>query len=423
MDQKETMSRKKVQDSQTIVRTKPRYAAVILIGAVVGIFTSLLTVGAIEGVKFVLNQSSEQQVALFESAPVTEKSITLKEESATVDAAKKVRPSVVSIVATRELETYYQSGDLGNSSDPFDYFFDAPRIEPDGGTQTQRVGGGTGFFITEDGLILTNKHVVDNSGLDYTVVDFEGNEFPAQVLAKDPVQDIAVLKIEGNDFPTVELGDSENLDPGQTVIAIGNSLGEYSNTVTKGVVSGTGRSITAGSAGAATTIDNVIQTDAAINPGNSGGPLVNIEGQVIGINTAIDVSGQLIGFAIPINDAKIVVDQVSETGKISRPYVGIRYTPITSEIAKQNDLAYDYGILVSRGPSRADLAVIPGGPADKAGIEENDIILEVNGVKLDRTVNFSREVLKYQVGEEVSIKVFKDGEERDLPLILEERGD
>lgn len=400
-------------------KAKTNFFAVIVVGFIAGLFGSMIAFGLLEGARFVLDQNNKSP--LLNNGEPTQQNVTLEEESATIAAAQKVRPSVVSIVATRELESFYQSGDLGSATDPFDFFFDAPQVEPEGGTQTQRVGGGTGFFISEDGLILTNKHVVDNESLDYTVVDFEGNEFPATVLAKDPVQDIAMIKIEGNEFPAVEFGDSENLEPGQTVIAIGNSLGEYSNTVTRGVVSGTGRSITAGSRGNATSIENVIQTDAAINPGNSGGPLVNSTGQVIGVNTAIDVSGQLIGFAIAINDARDVIDQVIETGKISRPYVGIRYIPITEQIARQNSLSVDYGILISRGPGRGDLAIIPGGPADKAGLEENDIILEVNGVRLDRTVNFSREILKYSVGEEIVMKVLKGGEEQEIGVILEDR--
>lgn len=416
MDQKDSFPIKKSVPQ----KAKVNYFLVIVVGFVAGIFASLITIGAVEGVKYITNNTSSDSQSIADSRS-TEKKITLLEESAAVSAAKKVQPSVVSIVATRELETLYQSGDLGGSVDPFDSFFNAPKATPEGQTQTQRVGGGTGFYVSSDGLVLTNKHVIDNDTLDYTVVDYQGNEFKAQVLAKDPVQDIALLKIEGSDFPPVELGDSENLDPGQTVIAIGNSLGEYSNTVTKGVVSGIGRSITAGSRGNATTIDNVIQTDAAINPGNSGGPLVNVEGQVIGINTAIDVSGQLIGFALPINDAKNVVTQVQETGKISRPYIGVRYILITEEIARKNDLKVDYGILVSRGPGRGDLAIIPGGPADKAGIEENDIILELNGKKLTREVTFSKEILTYQVGETLSVKILRNGEEKDLSVILEER--
>ncbi len=416
MDQKDSSSIK----SSAPQKAKVNYFLIVVVGFLAGVFASLLTVGAVEGVKYIANNASPNSKTSIDLG-TTEKKVTLLEESAAVSAAKKVQPSVVSIVATRELETLYQSGDLSGSVDPFDSFFNAPKVSPEGETQTQRVGGGTGFYVSGDGLVLTNKHVIDNNTLDYTVVDYEGNEFKAQVLAKDPVQDIALLKIEGSDFPAVELGDSENLDPGQTVIAIGNSLGEYSNTVTRGVVSGIGRSITAGSRGNATTIDNVIQTDAAINPGNSGGPLVNVEGQVIGINTAIDVSGQLIGFALPINDAKNVVTQVQETGKIARPYIGIRYIPITEEIARKNNLKVDYGILVSRGPSRGDLAVIPDGPADKAGIEENDIVLELNGKKLTREVHFAKEILKYQVGETLSAKILRDGEEKEVSIVLEER--
>ncbi|MBU1118551.1 trypsin-like peptidase domain-containing protein [Patescibacteria group bacterium] len=358
------------------------------------------------------------------------KTVVVKEESAVIDAVKRIRPSVVSIVATKDLETMYNENDY-QGNDPFQEYFFGPEGVPkkngndisDDSQEKQAIGGGTGFFISKDGLILTNKHVVSTDGADYMVITSDGEEYTAEILATDPVQDIAILKIEGTNFKVAELGDSDSLEIGQTVVAIGNTLGEYSHTVTKGVVSGLGRSITAGDgfSGPKETITNVIQTDAAINPGNSGGPLTNIDGQVIGINTAIDVSGQLLGFAIPINDAKQDVDMVKKEGKIVKPYIGVRYVPVTKKIAEQNSLSVDYGVLIVRGETEGDVAVVSGSPADKAGLLENDIILEIDGKKIDATVDLSKEITKHTVGETITLKILSKGEEKEIEVILEER--
>ena len=188
----------------------------------------------------------------------------------------------------------------------------------------------------------------------------------------------------GGSFPYLTLGNSDSLQVGQSVIAIGNALAEYRNTVSVGVISGLARSVVAGnSSGNTELLDHVIQTDAAINPGNSGGPLLNLSGQVIGVNVAIAQGSQNIGFALPINSVKSAIESVKTTGKIIRPYLGIRYVAINAEMKDKNNLTVDYGVLVKAGTNQNELAVIPGSPADKAGIVENDIILEVDGVKLD----------------------------------------
>lgn len=396
-----------------------KFIAVIVISVFLSVIASTGTFLGLNLIESALNNNSNASTAstqLFKNSGET-KTVSVKEESAVTSAVQKVRPAVVSVIASKEVSTSgYASPFFDYYSGPTSDFSESEDI------QKQKVGGGTGFFISSDGLVLTNKHVVEDETATYSVFDVDGNEYEAQILAKDPVQDVAILKIEGENFPVVELGDSESLEPGQSVIAVGNSLGEYSNTVTKGVVSGLNRSITASSSrGVPETIENVIQTDAAINPGNSGGPLVNIDGQVIGINTAIDVSGQLIGFAIPINDAKKDVEMVINEGKIIRPFVGIRYIPINEQIARRNNLPVDYGILVARGQSQADLAVLPGSPAEKAGIQENDIIIEVEGKKLTSEVNFSRLIAGYDVGETVTLKVLTGGEEKNVQVILEER--
>ncbi len=359
--------------------------------------------------------------------------IIVKEESATIDAVKKVSPTVVSIIISKELSQYYNT----NSSSPFDDFFFGspfgntapPQTEnPDSGSGKEgnkktQIGGGTGFIISQDGLILTNKHVVSDESAEYSVITNDGKEYSAKILATDFLNDLAVVKIEAENLPVVEFGDSDSLDLGQTVIAIGNSLGEYKNTVTKGVVSGIGRRIEAGDGrGMSEIIDGAIQTDAAINPGNSGGPLINLSGQVIGINTAVNSDGQLIGFAIPINQAKKAVESVKKNGKIVRPFLGVRYVMNNETIAKENSLKVNYGALIVRGDKNTDLAVVPGSPADKADLVENDIILEVNGVKVEGDNNLAKILGNYQPEDEIELKISHKGAEKTVKVKLEEYG-
>lgn len=358
--------------------------------------------------------------------------IIVKEESATIDAVKKVSPTVVSIIISKELSQYNT-----NSSSPFDeFFFGSPfgniappsAGNPDSGSnkgesKKTQVGGGTGFIISQDGLILTNKHVVSDESAEYSVITNGGKEYFAKILATDFLNDLAVVKIEAKNLPVVEFGDSDSLELGQTVIAIGNSLGEYKNTVTKGVVSGIGRRIEAGDGrGMSEIIDGAIQTDAAINPGNSGGPLINLLGQVIGINTAVNSEGQLVGFAIPINQAKRAVESVKKNGKIVRPFLGVRYVLVNDQIAKENSLKVNYGALIVRGDKNTDLAVVPGSPADKADLAENDIILEVDGVKIEGDDNLAKVLGNYQPGDEIGLKVSHKGEEKTVKVTLEEYG-
>jgi len=262
--------------------------------------------------------------------------------------------------------------------------------------------------------------VVFDTEAEYSVVTNDGNTYMAEVVDRDPINDLAILKIGAKDLPTVTLGDSDQVKAGQTVIAIGFSLGEYSNSVTKGIISGIGRDIVASGGGTSEKLEDVLQTDAAINPGNSGGPLINLKGEVIGINTAINSQGQLVGFAIPINTAKTVIESVKENGKIIRPFLGVRYVIINSQLKEKNNLSVDYGALLIKGESVEELAVIPGSPADKAGLEENDIILEADGVKLDADNPLAKEIAKHQPGDSVSLKVLHDGQEKTVTVVLEE---
>jgi S1-C subfamily serine protease len=234
---------------------------------------------------------------------------------------------------------------------------------------------------------------------------------------------VAIIKVEpsvGVSFPYLNFGDSDNLDVGQSVIAIGNALAEYRNTVSVGVVSGLSRSVTAGDgSGSSEFLDHVIQTDAAINPGNSGGPLLDLSGKVVGVNVAIVQGSQNIGFALPINSIKGVVDSVKKTGKIIRPYLGLRYVLITAEMKEKNNLTVDYGVLVKAGANTSELAVIPGSSADKAGIIENDIILEIDGVKLNTKNSLASIVREKNIGQIISLKILHKGAEKIIPVTLE----
>jgi len=286
-----------------------------------------------------------------------------------------------------------------------------------GQTQLQQVGGGSGFIISSDALILTNKHVVSDTKASYTVITNDGTKYDATVLARDPNQDLAVVKIKATNLPTVTLGNSDGLALGQTAIAIGNALGQFSNTVSVGVVSGLERTVTASApdTGAQETIQNVIQTDAAINPGNSGGPLLNLEGQVIGINTAIASNAENIGFAIPINQAKHDISSVESTGNIQTAYLGIRYIPITADVAQQQNLPVNYGALV-RGDSSGP-GVAPNSPAAKAGVQAEDIITAINTTSLKGN-DLAAVISEYSPGDTVTLTVNRNGNTISLHVTL-----
>ncbi len=347
---------------------------------------------------------------------------TLVEESSIIDVVQKVSPAVVSIVASKDLGQMQGYGFDPFSDDPFFNFFGQQnsRQKQSSSPNVQEVGAGSGFFVSADGTILTNRHVVLDEQASYMVITSEGKKYEAKVLARDPINDLAIIKIDIKNAPSLSLADSLKTKIGQRVIAIGNSLGQYQNTVTSGIVSGIGRSITAGGQEGSELLEGVIQTDAAINPGNSGGPLLNIEGQVIGINTAIDQQGQLVGFAIPSNDASKALVSYAKNGKITRPFLGVRYIMITKDFAKAQKLPKDYGALVLRGQTVADFAVLPGSPADKAGIVENDIILEANGSRIEDKTTLSSVLKNLNAGDEVTLKVYHKGDEKILKIKLED---
>lgn len=317
------------------------------------------------------------------------------EDRATVNLVKQSLPGVVSITITRPSTTLF------------------PQI---------LVGGGSGFFVSADGVIVTNKHVVGDADAQFMVLTQDGKKYPAKVMATDPVLDLALMKVEGKDFPFLELGDSDQLAIGQSVIAIGNALAEFQNSVTKGIISGLHRRLVAGNNRNQTeVIEEAIQTDAAINPGNSGGPLINAAGRVIGVNTAISQDGQSLGFALPINAVKRAWESVQKNGRIVRPWIGVRYIQVDDDIATRSYLTYSYGALVLRGDQPGDLAVVPGSPAEKAGLKENDLILEINGQKLDVDHSLSSIISRAAPGDKVTLKIARDGKEMTLTVTLEER--
>lgn len=350
-------------------------------------------------------------------------------ERAIVEAVHAAQPAVVSIVITKDvpvLEQYFQ--ELPGQSNPLNDFFGfspftfrVPQLRQNG-TQKQEVGGGSGFLVSSDGTIVTNRHVVSEADAQYTVFLNDGSKHEATVVARDPVADIAILKISGNNFPFLKFGDSSQLQVGQTAIAIGNALGEFRNTVSTGVVSGLSRSIQAGDAagGGTEQLDEVIQTDAAINPGNSGGPLLDIAGKVIGVNVAIVQGSENIGFALPADSVKSIVESVEKTGKISRPYLGVRYVPITAALKAANKLSVDYGVLVVRGQNQDELAVVPGSPANKAGVVEGDIILEIDSQRLDEKTSLASLIRNKKVGDTITLKVLSKGQENKVQITLEE---
>lgn len=354
-------------------------------------------------------------------AEVITKEITQLQDEDIVSVVENVSPSVVSVVVSKDVPQYQQ---LYNS--PFDLFFGVPQQQDPRGQgqqfEKQKVGGGTGFFVSSDGMIVTNRHVVADTAADYTVLTEDGTEYPAVVLVRDDVLDFAVLKVEGEGFTAVTLGDSDAIKIGQTAIAIGNSLGEFSHSVSRGIISGMQRNITAGSGfGDTEDLTNIIQTDAAINFGNSGGPLLDVQGKVIGINTAVAQGAENIGFAIPINQVMRLIDDVKETGKITRPFIGVRYVPVNKEIQDALDVDYEHGVLVVRGDAITDFAVLPGSPADKAGIVENDIILEINGTKIDEKNTMAQLIAQHGVGDVIEMTVWHKGVEKKLSATLEEK--
>ena len=328
------------------------------------------------------------------------------------DLAERLKPTVVNISTTKTMRSGGMRSPFGGGS-PFDRYFgsddfferffgDVPKRE------FKQRSLGSGFIISADGYIFTNNHVVEQA--DKILVKLsDGREYKADVIGRDAKTDIALIKIKpSNSLPVADIGDSEKLRVGEWVMAIGNPFG-LEQTVTAGIVSAKGRVIGAG------PYDNFIQTDASINPGNSGGPLFNMEGKVIGINTAIVAHGQGIGFAIPISMAKSILPDLKSKGKVTRGWMGISVQEVSEDIAKNLKLKEKSGALISE--------VFKGDPADKAGLQPGDVVIEVNGTKIKDTHQLLIVIASFHVGEKVNVKVLRDGQEKTFQVTVAERKD
>lgn len=318
-----------------------------------------------------------------------------KQEQDIAGVAEKVAPSVVSILTVQTQSAGY-------------------------GMVRESSGAGTGIIISKDGYVLTNNHVIDGADT-VSVVTSDGTTYDnVKVIGRDPLNDIAFVKINNvSNLKPAVLGDSKTLRIGQTVVAIGNALGQYESSVTSGIISGTGRTVTASVGGTlegAEDLTDLIQTDAAINLGNSGGPLVNMSGQVIGINTAVASDASNVGFVIPISSAKGIIASVLTNGTVARPYIGVQYITITPEVAKEYKLTAKQGAYLSAGEGKS--AVVQGGPADKAGVRDKDIITKVNGVPIGKKGSVSTLVGEYQAGDTIELTILRGGKTLTLKVTL-----
>jgi serine protease Do len=337
-----------------------------------------------------------------------------EEQSAIIDLVEKSNQSVVSISISKQIPL--------RRSSPFDYFFGIPsQNNPSQNEEVNRtIGGGTGFVVSSDGLIITNKHVVSDSSATYKVLFNDGSESKAEVKALHPTQDLAIIKVDKDNLKSVEFADSEQLKVGQTAVAIGNALNEFDNTVSRGVISGLRRSIVASDKmGNSEQLSQVIQTDAAINQGNSGGPLLDINAKVIGVNVATAEGAQSIGFAIPSNVVVRMIEDYKKFGKVKVPFIGVRYNMIVpgSEQAKQYGV--ENGALII-GDAQAP-AIVPNSPASKSGLKTGDIITKINDKNLSIKQQLADVVSQYKIGDKIELVVIRDGKEEQLSLTLEER--
>ncbi|MEK7615157.1 MAG: trypsin-like peptidase domain-containing protein [Patescibacteria group bacterium] len=394
--------------TQTIIILGMAVAAIV--GALAAVFI-LMTFSSGFAFGFGKNLSNQAQV---------ERKIVdlIEEESASIAVVERVTPSVVSVVAKQERGKITANGTRLYFS-PFG-ITKQPSLTDEQSKELVEVSSGTGFFVSADGYLLTNRHVVDQKDAQFFVVMNDGKELPADVVDVDPFQDIAVIHVKGENFPVATLGNSSQIRIGQTVIAIGNALSEFRNTVTKGVISGIHRRVTSGSQVNAEVIEQAIQTDAAINPGNSGGPLINLRGEVIGINTAVSVQGQSLAFAIPIDEAKRAIEDVRKYGRIVRPWLGVRYSLVQPDKDEKINFTYELGALIVAGTQPGEPGVIPGSPAEAAGLKEGDVLLRIQDAPLTKEKSLSDLVSQYHPGDAIKIQFIRQGVLKEATLTLSE---
>ena len=373
-----------VESLQTEHAVRPKRHVTLVVGIIVAAVLLCSAVGLIGAQLYSQWWKDEANITSRQETSNDGNRIVTKEEEDIASVVSKVSPSVVSVITTTQTRVPYY------------------------GSQSEE-GAGTGIIVSKDGYILTNKHVVNDVDM-VGVVLADGTKYDnVKVLGVDPLNDVAFLKVpDVNDLTAAELGDSTSVRVGQKVIAIGNSLGQYENTVTSGIISGTNRQVSAQSGASVETLTDLIQTDAAINPGNSGGPLLNLRGQVIGINTAIAEDAQGIGFAVPIGSAKGMLKEVLAGGEVKRAYLGVNYISITADVAKEYDLSVKRGAYVFSGNGKSPVA--NGSPAEKAGIKYNDIITKVGGIEVGDRGSVSSLVGEYAPGDTIELTVLRGSE-------------
>lgn len=410
---------------------------VLLVSFVTSLVTGIVAVslvsqnppgGPIQTIQRVIERSIGAPVEPQTLVPAVENPFSNQEELI-VRLVKNVTPAVVSVIATKDVpvvEQYFINPFEGDEF--FQEFLPPGFLFPDllipqfrqRGTERRQISAGTGFFVSSDGLLVTNRHVVEDREAEYVVITNDGKKLPTKVLARDPVQDIAVLKVESGGHSFIPLGNSDILQVGQSVTAIGNALGEFQNTVSVGVISGLRRTIVAaGSAAGPERLQQVIQTDAAINRGNSGGPLLDLRGYAIGINTAMAQGAENIGFALPINLVKKDIEDVKVSGRIIYPFLGVRYVIVNPALQEERKLPVAHGALLQS--SQSEPAVLPHSPAASAGLKEGDIILEFDGVKITQDNTLGDLISQKRVGQKVKLKVLREGKTLEIEAILEER--
>jgi serine protease Do len=359
---------------------------IVAIAVVAGVLSGALSAVAVSNMVQPPSTASGDVASSPDTSNVSD--VRIEESSAVIDAVDKVTPAVVTIRAS--------GGLLGSAS-----------------------GTGSGFIYDSDGWIVTNRHVVAEAS-ELQVVLNDGRQFAGEVYGIDTLTDLAIVKIDATGLPVAPIGSSADLKPGQLAIAIGNPLG-YENTVTTGVVSGLGRQIRASDAQQTSSeqLNNLIQTDAAINPGNSGGPLVNSAGQVIGVNTAVNADAQGVGFSIPIDVVKPIMQQALDGQELVRPWIGVYYVPIDPALAAQQDLPVEYGALIGTADGSGQ-AVFAGSPAEAAGLEAGDIIVAIDGEQLKADSDLSTLILPHAPGDTITLRVLRDNSTRDVDVTLGE---
>lgn len=344
---------------------------------------------AMAGLFLGANSGIAQKVKLNPIKPAVNQAQPLTDEQQGILAVRTVKAAVVNILGT--------GGVISN-----------------GRSQAVNSVYGTGFIISSDGYIVSNNHVVQDANLKYTVVFADGTQYDAKVVGLDKYDDVALLKIDANNLPVAKLGNSDALETGQTVFAIGNSLGKYQNSVTKGVVSGLGRDVSVGDNDGTLVprLKNLVQTDASISRGNSGGPLINLAGEVIGMSTVIDTEGQGLGFAVAVNIIKSAVEQLKASGKVSKSYLGINFSTVTPAVKALKNLNVSEGALI--------LEIVTGSPAHREGLKIGDVITLVNGEKITTVNELDKVVGKYKPGNQILVTLVRGGQILEMPVVLGE---